>query len=205
MSTRHAARGFTLLEILVAMVILAVMGLMAYRGVSEARVAVGNAESHLERLRAVQRSVQLIVADFRTLARRPVREPIGDARRPTLLRDPNGVTLVELSHGGWPNGAGTPRGTVQRVVYRLEDGKLFRDYSTVMDATLATPPVRRELLDRVERVELRYLTNGRQWIAEWPPFNNTGDLNQYIRPMAVEVTLVLSDYGEIRRVIEVSG
>ena len=205
MNARHAARGFTLLEILVAMVILAVMGLMAYRGVSEARVAVVNAESHLERLRAVQRSVQLIVTDFRTLARRPVREPIGDARRPALLRDPNGVTLVELSHAGWPNGAGTPRGTVQRVVYRLEDGKLFRDYSTVMDATLATPPVRRELLDRVERVELRYLTNGREWIAEWPPFNNTGDLNQYIRPMAVEVTLVLSDYGEIRRVIEVSG
>jgi len=205
MNARRAARGFTLLEILVAMVILAVMGLMAYRGVSEARVAVVNAESHLERLRAVQRSVQLIVTDFRTLARRPVREPIGDARRPALLRDPNGVTLVELSHAGWPNGAGTPRGTVQRVVYRLEDGKLFRDYSTVMDATLATPPVRRELLDRVERVELRYLTNGREWIAEWPPFNNTGDLNQYIRPMAVEVTLVLSDYGEIRRVIEVSG
>jgi type II secretion system protein J len=65
--------------------------------------------------------------------------------------------------------------------------------------------VRRELLDGVERVELRDLTNGREWIAEWPPFNNTGDLNQYIRPMAVEVTLVLSDYGEIRRVIEVSG
>ena len=205
MNARHAARGFTLLEILVAMVILAVMGLMAYRGVSEARVAVGNAEAHLERLRAVQRSVQLIVTDFRTLARRPVREPIGDARRPALLRDPNGVTLVELSHAGWPNGAGTPRGTVQRVVYRLEDGKLFREYWTVMDATLATPPVRRELLDRVERVDLRYLTNGREWIAEWPPFNNTGDLNQYIRPIAVEVTLVLSDYGEIRRVIEVAG
>ncbi len=205
MSTRRASRGFTLLEILVAMVILAVMGLMAYRGVSEARVAVGNAEAHLERLRAVQRSVQLIVTDFRTLTRRPVREPIGDGMRATLLRDPNAVTLVELSHAGWPNGAGTPRGTVQRVVYRLEDGKLFRDYSTVMDATLATPPVQRELLDRVERVEFRYLTNGREWIAEWPPFNNTGDLNQYIRPIAVEVTLVLSDYGEIRRVIEVAG
>ncbi len=205
MTTRRAARGFTLLEIIVSIAILAVMGLMATRGVREAQVAVGNAESHLERLRAVQRSVQLIVSDFRTLTRRPVREPIGDGMRATLLRDPNGITLVELSHAGWPNGAGTPRGTEQRVVYRLEDGKLLRDYSTVMDATLATPPVRRELLDRVERVELRYLTNGRQWIAEWPPFNNTGDLNQYIRPIAVEVTLVLSDYGEIRRVIEVAG
>ena len=48
-------RGFTLLEILVATVILAVMGVIAYRGIAEARVAVGNAEGHLDRLRHVQR------------------------------------------------------------------------------------------------------------------------------------------------------
>ncbi len=205
MTGRRRTRGFTLLEILVAMVILAVMGLMAYRGVSEARVAVANAESHLERLRAVQRSVQLMVTDFRTLTRRPVREPIGDGQRATLLRDPNSVALAELSRGGWPNGAGTPRGTVQRVVYRVEDGKLLREHWTVMDATLSTPPVRRELLAGVERVEIRYLTSGREWIADWPPYNNTADLGFYMRPLAVELTLVLTDFGEIRRIVEVPG
>ncbi len=74
-----------------------------------------------------------------------------------------------------------------------------------MDATLATPPVKRELIDRVERVEIRYLTNGREWIAEWPPFGNTEDFGFYQRPLAVEITLVLEDYGEIRRIVEVSG
>lgn len=205
MSGRRRTQGFTLLEILVAMVILAVMGLMAYRGVSEARVAVVNAEGHLERLRDVQRSVQLMVADFRTLTRRPVREPIGDGQRATLLRDPNSVTVVELSRGGWPNGAGTPRGTAQRIVYRVEEGKLLREHWTVMDATLSTPPVRRELLGGVERVEIRYLTGGREWIADWPPFNNTADLGFYMRPLAVELTFVLTDFGEIRRIVEVPG
>ena len=96
-----------------------------------------------------------------------------------------------------------PRGTSQRVAYRLEEGKLIREHWNVMDATLATPPVKREIIDRVERVEIRYLTNGREWIAEWPQVGNADDIFQ--RPLAVEITLVLEDYGEIRRIVEVSG
>ena len=203
--TTPRQRGFTLLEILVATVILAVMGVIAYRGIAEARVAVGNAEGHLDRLRHVQRTVQLVAADFRNVTRRSVREPIGDGYRATLLRDPSGVALVELSRAGWSNGAGLPRGTVQRVVYRLEEGKLFREHWNVVDPTLATPLVKRELLDGVERVEIRYFTAGREWIAEWPQVGGTGEGDFYERPLAVEVTIVLEDYGEIRRLVEVSG
>lgn len=205
MTGRTRQRGFTLLEILVATIILAVMGLMAYRAVSESRVAVDAAEGHLGRLRAVQRTMQLFVTDFRTLTRRPIRESIGDGKRASLLRDPNAVSLVELSHGGWPNGAGTPRGTGQRVIYRLEEGKLIREHWTVMDPTLATTPVRRELVDGVERIEIRYMNGSRQWVEQWPELGTTGDLGLYQRPRAVEITLVLADYGELKRLVEVPG
>ena len=99
MKTRSRQSGFTLLEILVATVILAVMGMIAYRGIAEARVAVGNAEGHLDRLRQVQRTVQIVVTDFRTLTRRPVREPIGDGLRADAPARPQRDGLVELSRG----------------------------------------------------------------------------------------------------------
>jgi len=205
MTMRVGQRGFTLLEILVATVILAVMGLMAYRAVSEAQVAVASAEGHMGRLRQVQRAMHVLVSDFRTLAPRPVRESIGDGYRAALLRDPNAISLVEMSHAGWPNGAGTPRGTVQRVVYRLEEGKLIREHWNVTDPTLSTPPVKRELLEKVERIEIRYMKAGREWIAQWPQFGNTVDEGFHTRPLAVEITIVLADYGELRRLVEVSG
>lgn len=203
--TRLRQRGFTLLEILVATVILAIMGLMAYRAVGEAQVAVAAADGHMGRLREVQRAVHLMVTDFRTLAPRPVRETIGDGYRAALLRDPNSIALFELSRAGWPNGAGTPRGTVQRVSYRLEERKLVREYWNVTDPTLANVPVKRELLDDVERVEIRYMNAGREWVPQWPPFNSTADFGFRMRPLAVEITIELADYGELRRLVEVSG
>lgn len=196
------AAGFTLLEILVATVILAIMGLMAYRAVGEARVSAEATRGHLDRLREVQRAVTALAGDVRDLAPRPVREPVGDGYRAALLRDPNGNALFELSRGGWPNGAGLPRGTVQRVSYRLEQGTLIRAHWTVSDPTLATEPVERRLLTRVDRIEVRYLNPGREWVTEWPP---AGSAELRLRPLAVEVIVVLADYGEIRRLFEVAG
>jgi general secretion pathway protein J len=202
---RERIRGFTLLEILVAMAILAIMSVMVYRSVSEARVSVENAGGHMDRLREVQRAMNLLTGDFRTLAPRPIREPIGDGYRAALRRDPNAVTLVELSHAGWPNGAGSARGTVQRVSYRLEQQTLIRDYWTVTDPTLANAPVSRRLLTQVQGIQIRYMNSGREWVDQWPPQGSPGDAEFRSRPMAVEVTIMLTDYGELKRLIEVPG
>lgn len=202
---RRRQQGFTLLEIMVVVLILAVMGMMSFRAVQESRLQAEIASSHMDRLREVQRAVHLLTSDLRLLAPRPVRESLGDGYRAALLRDPNAINLIELSRAGWPNGAGTPRGTVQRVLYRVEERKLVREHWNVTDATLATPPVKRELLGGVERIEVRYMDAGRQWDTQWPPLGGTGDRAFRLRPLAVEITLVLEDYGELKRLVEVPG
>lgn len=198
-------RGFTLIEVLVATVILAIMSIMAHRGVAETRLAVERTRAHMERVREVQRAITVITADFRQLAPRPVRALVGDGYRPSLERDPNAVSLVELSRDGWPNTIGAPRGTVQRVLYLLEGDKLVRRHWRVTDATLANEPLSRDLLTGVERVQVRYLSSGREWQEQWPPLGTPAPIALRTRPLAVEVLVILSDYGEIRRVVEVPG
>ena len=110
--------------------------------------------------------------------------------------------LVALTRAGWANPAGIQRPTLERVSYRLENGVLLRLHYPVLDATEASVPVRRDLLDHVKSVTFRYMTDARQWTDQWPPLgSNPGVLR--LRPFAVEVTLELEDWGRIVRIIEV--
>jgi general secretion pathway protein J len=115
------------------------------------------------------------------------------------------MTLVTFTRVGWANPAGIQRPAVERVTYILEDGTLRREHWPELDATLQTPTVRRELLDKVKSVTLRYMDVSFNWRDEWPPPTLVGDptANLRLRPVAVEVTLELEDWGKIVRVIEI--
>jgi len=76
----------------------------------------------------------------------------------------------------------------------------------VLDRTLAQEPVRVSLLSKVRTVRLRFMNASREWVDRWPA--GDGDIvpgSERLRPAAVEITLDLEDWGEIRRVIEVAG
>ena len=74
-----------------------------------------------------------------------------------------------------------------------------------LDATLSNEPVKRELIDHVKSVKVRFMDNQKQWQEQWPPLNATPQTITRLRPLAVEITLDLEDLGEVIRVIEVGG
>ncbi len=118
------------------------------------------------------------------------------------------MTQVSLTRGGWMNPVGAERSTLQRVRYRLDDGKLLREHWMVLDATLEPEPVKRVLLNGVRSFKLRFYSDGRNWQDSWPPASlgtERSEREQRWRPIAVEVTLELEDWGTITRLIEVPG
>jgi general secretion pathway protein J len=205
MITARTTRGFTLLELLVAMFIAAVMFAMGYGAINQALISRGVLQEQQARLIELQTAVRVLEQDFIQLAPRPVRQPVGDNWQPALQGDPNQQPFLQLTRGGWANPTGLQRPGLQRVAYFVENNTLRREYWTVLDPTLASKTIKRDLLTHVKTVTIRYMDVSRQWQLQWPG-TGVGDETQLrLRPLAVEITLETEDWGKLVRIIEVAA
>jgi general secretion pathway protein J len=220
MSPRRS-RGFTLLELLVALFITAILFAMGYGSLSQALTSRKEVEEQSARLSAVQQAMRVMEQDFELMQPRPARDPLGNGYEAALVvsqnassamsTDENASTvqataLVTFTRGGWANPAGLPRSELQRVSYLLRDGKLVRQNLPVMDTTAATAVVERELLDQVQSVSFEYMDESFAWAPTWPTPGMQMSTPQELwraRPIAVKIVLSLKDTGVLTRIIEV--
>ncbi|MEE8156742.1 MAG: type II secretion system minor pseudopilin GspJ [Gammaproteobacteria bacterium] len=200
--------GFTFIEMLVAILVFSVFSygtFIAVKVASDQRVMT---DESMSRVSEIQHAMVTMSRDFFQLSPRPVRGKLGDTHIPALRSDARTEYVVELTRGGWSNHLGLPRGTLQRVAYRLEDNVLYRAHFGVLDATLANEPVETELLTGIDNIEIRFLDTSNQWSTQWPPLRAldvSGPAELRMRPVAIEIFVELDDVGEITRLIEISG
>jgi general secretion pathway protein J len=193
---RNVARGFTLVEVLVAVFIFALLMTVAYGSVNALlRTRDGLAEQN-GRLREVQFAMGLIERDLRSAIARPVREGYGE-REPALIgtRD-----AVAFTRAGYANPLAQERARIERVGYAWRDQTLSRATFPVLDRTPATAPLARDLLGDVQRIGFRYF-DGRQWREQWP-LGHASVRPLRSLPRAVEFSIETEDFGTFTRMVD---
>ena len=192
-------RGFTLLELLIASIIFAIMAIMAYGGLANVMDNSKASERALKRLQQIQQSISVISRDFTQLVPRTIRDEYGNIK-PALLAGNNIDNLVEFTRGGRVNPANLLRSTLLRVAYQFDDEKLVRLQWPQLDRAPGITPKKTTLIDDVDEVSLRFLDQNGKWSEQWPPLNSATDTGGNSAELfAIEIILKLNDWGEIRR------
>ena len=203
--TKQQLTGFTLLELLVAVAVFAILSAMAYGGLRNVIDNSQQTESAMERLQQVQMTMLKISRDFSQLSQRNIRDEYGNTSNYIMMGQGDDV-FIEFSRGGRRNPAELLRSHLQRVAYKLEENKLSRLHWPHLDRTQEMEPYESVLLDDVENAGVRFLDSNNEWHNEWPPLSATGQATGTAMVLsAIEFRLELKDWGELVRLFRVGS
>lgn len=191
-------RGFTLLELLVAIAILALVAVGSYRLLFDTISTRDKGMAREHALRDLQRAEMILQRDLMQVAARPIRDEFGDARPAFYLPQENSL---EFTRRGWRNPLQEARSDLIRVRYRVENGQLIREHWQVLDRARTSAAQKTVLLDNVSDFHLQVHAKD-NWTENWPLLTQTqSDARTLPLPDAVEIRFTLAPWGEIRRVI----
>jgi general secretion pathway protein J len=194
--SRRRASGFTLIEILVALLVFALLAGFGYRGLGAVLDAGERVTAETTKWRDLALAFEHMRLAFAQAAERPIRDR-NDAAAPafagvaaTRISSEPLVAFTRMGYAGHEGAAADQ----QRVGYRLRDDRLEQLAWPVLDQAPHTEPLSVPLLTGVRELSFAYLHQGR-WHAAWPIAEATAQ-----HPAAVQMALQLASGERYQRV-----
>ena len=190
-----SAKGFTLLEVLVAIAIFAVLSLAAYQVLQGVLRSGEISKEHSASLTQLQRAMLIIEQDFTQIVARRSRDESVEEDKLRVITAGDSLFEsedqgIEFTRLGWANPLGLlPRSDLLRVRYRLKEGQLQRLYFLYPDLVAGQEPQMQVLLNDIEKLSFRFWNSG--WQESWASANKL--------PKGIEIKFTSKQYSEIRR------
>jgi general secretion pathway protein J len=193
------SRGFSLIELLVALAVFAAMAAAAYGGLAEIARVRGALAERQDRFASVVRAISTFERDLRQAVSRPVR---GNGRGEELPALIGAADRIELTRFGFANPRAEPRSNLERVAYAVDARRLMRARYAVLDRAPQTVPSASALFDSLDGLRLRYLGTDGAWRDTWPPADVPVAQGVTLLPRAIEFRMDVDGTGELRRIVE---
>lgn len=189
-------KGFTLLELLIAVAIFAILGALAYGGLTAIAFQENYTRQHFAQLTQLQRAFTFFQQDLSQIVPKSIRNNYSDAE-PALKGSIVNEYLIEFTRAGWPNPTELARSEMVRIAYYIEEEQLKRLIWYYPDYIYAEPSKEMILLDNVEELTINYLYPNNDWKETWPPTTGSTPLDL---PYALEFNITVKGIGEIKRI-----
>jgi general secretion pathway protein J len=193
-----ARRGFSLVELLVALAVFATMAAVAWGGLNSVVKTRSALVHEQDDLRSLMATVDALQRDLRQAVARPVRGNYGELVAGFI----GGSDRLEFTRLGFANPQAEVRSNLERVAYALDDKRLMRATYAVLDRAPGTQPRVRAMRDQIKSLRLRYLDAEQRWVGAWPEPEPDASVGVSVLPRAVEIRIDTADYGEITRTVE---
>ena len=177
--------GFTLMEVLVALAVFAVIGVLATQILRQMTDFGGH---------AAERGG--LLTDVEQLAHRPVRDVFGDAGSAVAMG--GGERLLEFTRLGWRNPLGEQRSDLQRVAYAWDGNELHRLFWRVLDRAPGSEPSRQLLLSGVSDVAFTALDSAGDEHEVWPLATAGDSDDQELRLAGLRLRITTDEFDAMR-------
>ncbi|WP_454783875.1 GspJ family T2SS minor pseudopilin variant LspJ [Legionella sp. WA2024007413] len=200
--TSKKINGFTLIEILIALAVFAILATITSSVLYNAFTIRSRVNAQSERLNELQLALSLIQQDTLQAVERPIRS--NEMRLlPALIGQKN---YLEFTRDGNVNpGSLEKRSTLKRVAYLCQQGTLIRRTWNSLDIIDQKIYEDKLLLKHLTNCHFGYLNQDVQILPEWR--EQAVSLNQRKEPFpkAVQVNLTFRDQGEINLLFILPG
>lgn len=195
---RAQAAGFTLVELLVALAIFAIVSGFAYRGLATLLDSREALQHESRKWRDVALFIGRVERDLGAVLNRAAKGASGTSLAPvsSAIEAPTGKEGLALTRAGSPlqeNALAAPR----RIAYRLREGRVERLAWAAVDAAPRDEPVPVTVLGQVGALAFRFLDARGEWRPAWGLPGSTDTL-----PAAVEMTVQLASGERIVRLVD---